>query len=194
MNNLVAIYSPYPQSGKSTFATALSQAVPGSRVIKFADAMRRVVVPFVAPFVKGGVAEVSAWLNDERKDKEIIPELGVTLRHCLQTLGSGWGRHMIHPDLWVMIVRKDIQAARKEGVPLIIVDDLRMPNEYRMLAREYAHLIRVFRRDPPATPPHESNAQLEDFSFHEQVLSVSVEQLTENARAFARERRIHGAT
>lgn len=160
---LIGLYSPFPQSGKSTLARALTRAVPGSKIIKFADAMVDLVVPLVAPFLDGGEEEVREWLGDVRKDTALIPELGVTLRHCLQTVGTGWGREMIHPDLWVMLVRKRLYHA--DNLPLVVVDDLRLGNEYAMLKKRDAFLVRVERPLGPETVPHSSNAQLEGLPF-----------------------------
>jgi hypothetical protein len=164
MTDLIGIYSPYPQSGKSTLADAFLATDPNAVRIKFADAMRSVIVPFAAPFVDGGEDEIRAWLEDERKDTYLIPRLGVTLRHMLQMLGTEWGRKLIHPNLWVMIVEQRIKQARVDG-KRIVVDDLRYENEYNALFALDAFLVRVERPQPPLTVHHDSNARLEDYYF-----------------------------
>jgi hypothetical protein len=98
---LIGLYSPYPQSGKSTFAKELL-TTPGSKLAKFADPIREVVVPFAAEFLPGGEDEVLQWLDDDRKDTRLIPGPNVTLRHMMQTQGV-WARNAIHPDLYVKI-------------------------------------------------------------------------------------------
>jgi hypothetical protein len=171
MTDLIGIYSPYPQSGKSTLADAFLDYDPNAVRIKFADAMRDVIMPFVAPFVDGGEPEVRAWLEDKRKDTRPIPGLGVTLRHMLQMLGTEWGRKLIHPQLWVMIVERKIANARKEG-RRIVVDDLRYEDEYNMLFFHDAFLIRVERPSPPETVHHDSNARLEDYYYDFDTLNA----------------------
>lgn len=180
---LIGLYSPYPQSGKGTFATSIEQTIPGTRVLKFADAMRSVVVPFVAPFFSGGEPEVLEWLSDERKDTKPIPVLGVTLRYMLQTCGTEWGRKMIHPDLWVHHAR--FALWRAHNAPVVIFDDLRLPNEYAMLRKEQATLIRIVRPDSPATRVHESNAQLEGMEFDYNLINEGVPDLRLKALAVA---------
>lgn len=163
---LIGLYSPVPQSGKSTFANTLLDLKEGSRVVKFADGFRELLVDVLADFFEGGSAEVHEWLADKRKDTALIPELGVTLRHCLQTLGI-WGRVSVQPDLWVRKARKAIMRAH--NAPLVVVDDLRFPNEYWMLRELNATIIRIERPAAPITERHQSNGQLEDFSFDYRV-------------------------
>jgi len=190
---LIALYSPYPQSGKGTFAKGLAAVVPGTVVLKFADAMREVVIPFVAPFFDGGEAEVREWLEDERKDNKLIPTLGVTLRHMLQSLGTAWGRKLIHPDLWVLIAREALRRARTRSlvwggspdVKLVVFDDLRMENEYSMLLKEGATMIRIERPDSPPTKAHESNAQLEGLSFDFHIRNEGMDDLRRKAKTVA---------
>jgi hypothetical protein len=49
---------------------------------------------------------------------------GKTPRQAMQTLGTEWGREMIHPDLWVRAWRKQLDRQYN-----VIVDDVRFPNE-----------------------------------------------------------------
>src|ERR1035437_1428336 len=71
----------------------------------------------------------AAGLTDEHCDgnlKEQPCDLlgGKSPRHAMQTLGTGWGRDMIHPDLWIILWR-----ARAIKSPLVVVDDVRFHNE-----------------------------------------------------------------
>jgi hypothetical protein len=125
--------------------------------------MREVIADCLSDFFPGGAAEVREWLEDERKDNALIPELGVTLRHCLQTLGTSWGRVCVHPDLWVLKVKKAIWRAER-WADLVVVDDVRMPNEFWMLRKLGATMVRIMRPDAPPTPHHQSNGQLEGYS------------------------------
>lgn len=158
---LIGLYSPVPQSGKSTFAKALLGMVEGSQLIKFAEGFRAIAIEVVSDFFEGGVAEVEEWLEDDRKDNALIPELGVTLRHVLQEFGTAGRR--INPDLWVLKAKRAIRRA--SAAPLVVVDDMRMANEYAMLRKLGAATVRVYRPDAPATPPHSSNEQLDCFRF-----------------------------
>ncbi len=164
---LFGLYSPYPQSGKGTFSDELLRVSTPAAVLSFADAMRSVVVDFASDFLPGGEAEAWSWLSDGRKDTKVIPGLGVTFRHMLQTIGTEWGRKCVHPDIWVKKARTAMR--RHHSYRTVIFDDLRFENEYHMLAKEGAVLVRIERKAAKAmAKPHESNARLDglDFDYH----------------------------
>ncbi|UYO47814.1 hypothetical protein KQX64_17805 [Rhodopseudomonas palustris] len=161
---LVGLYSPRAQSGKSTTARHLA-AQRGGVTMSFADPMRAAIMPIVAPFMPGGEAEVWEWLGDHRKDTAIVPVLGVTLRHLLQTLGTSWGRELIHPDLWTEIAKATSRRHRKDR--LTIIDDVRFENEYALVRKEGGLLVKIVRPDAPVSGNfwHKSEARLEGLPF-----------------------------
>jgi chloramphenicol 3-O-phosphotransferase len=53
---------------------------------------------------------------------------GQTPRFIMQTLGTEWGRKIIHPDLWVNITKAEIQRQLDAGCN-VVVDDCRFSNE-----------------------------------------------------------------
>lgn len=62
-------------------------------------------------------------------DKEaIIPWLGVTGRHLMQTLGTEWGRSHVRPDLWRLLLARKIDALADDG-DRIVISDVRFRNE-----------------------------------------------------------------
>lgn len=133
--------------------------------MSFADPMREAVIPIAAPFVEGGEDEVRRWFADERKDRQNIPVLDVTLRFLLQTIGTSWGRETIHPDLWVLIAKHT--ARRHRASYTTIIDDLRFENEYAMIKKQGGLLVRIERPDAPVSGNfwHKSEARLEHLPF-----------------------------
>ena len=84
-------------------------------------------------------------LTDEHVDgslKETPCELlgGATPRHAMQTLGTEWGRELLHPDLWIILWR-----SRARSTPLVVVDDVRFPNEVEAVRAEGGTIWRVNR-------------------------------------------------
>jgi len=68
-------------------------------------------------------------------------------RELLQYLGADWGRKH-DPDVWVKALERKIVAAREsEDVDVILVTDLRFPNELEMLDRQGFTSIRTFASD-----------------------------------------------
>ncbi len=70
----------------------------------------------------------------------------VTVRRLLQTLGTDWGRKMIHPDIWVEMCNNritDIWA--KSPNTHILIPDLRFPNEAAMVKKLKGHILYMTR-------------------------------------------------
>jgi len=79
---------------------------------------------------------------------------GRTNRYAQQTLGTEWGRDMITPDIWVNCVRRQLLKIRdeREGVVLVVIDDVRFPNESAMIEGMGGLLWTVRRREAEFAP------------------------------------------
>jgi len=99
--------------------------------------------------------------------KQVPSELlcGTTPRKAMQTLGTEWGRDMIHPDFWVRVWENQIRAlwgreARTSTNPHtttgIVVDDLRFENEEKAIRKLGGKIIRVSRPDIDLSDDHAS--------------------------------------
>ena len=157
---LIGLYSPAPGCGKSTAADLL---------------IERERVSFAAPL------KIAVWrlLNDlgleglryAYGDKEaIIPELGVSARHMMQTLGTEWGRACIHPDFWVMIARAETQRIMNDGGS-VVIDDVRFPNEATMIRDLGGELWRIDRPGVIYSGDHSSEGGLEDIIPHQVIVN-----------------------
>lgn len=83
---------------------------------------------------------------DGREKQEPMPEFGgMTPRHLMQTLGYEWGRRMVHSDLWVDLWRQSVNCAGG----LIVVDDLRFPNEAQAVREMGGTVWRIIRPGIP---------------------------------------------
>lgn len=107
------------RSGKDTVAERLVQQ---HRFVQhsFADPIRKFVANILGwslEELQSGKDEPIQWLNDQ------------TPRHLMQTVGTEWGRQMIHPHLWVESCLRRASWARKvEGRP-VVISDVRFDNE-----------------------------------------------------------------
>lgn len=73
--------------------------------------------------------------------KEVAhPELGVSPRHIMVTLGTEWGREAIHPDIWVRL-----WSARAANFGRVVAEDVRFPNEVAEIRRRGGVLWRIER-------------------------------------------------
>ena len=166
---LIGLYSPAPGCGKSTVADLLIER----ERVSFAAPLKRAVWNMLNDLGLEG-------LRYAYGDKEaIIPELGVSARHMMQTLGTEWGRACIHPDFWVMIARAETQRIMADGRS-VVIDDVRFPNEATMIRDLGGELWRIERPGIAYNGDHESEGGLEDITPDRVIVNdVSIDQLLE---------------
>lgn len=156
MNNLIALYSPCPQCGKTT----LANLIPGVVRYSFADPLRAMIAALLDNI---GYDMDRIWRCFHGDLKEVpIPEFGGrTPRFLLQTIGTEWGRWLITPEIWT-----NVMAARLRHRPgPVVIDDMRFPNEYEMLRARGATLVRIDRPGYTRTGNHASDGALDGYSF-----------------------------
>ncbi len=88
----------------------------------------------------------------DEKEKPIDWLGGVTARHCMQTLGTEWGRKLIADDLWVRVWKQRISNLTSH----VVVDDLRFPNEAEAVRELGGTIWRVERPGFEHSSEHES--------------------------------------
>lgn len=120
-------------SGKSTVARTLTGAFDFNR-LAFADPLKGMLasVGFTPEQLYGSEKEV------------MIPDLGVTPRFAMQTLGTGWGRDTINPDIWVNLWTRKARDLLAAGAH-IVADDVRFPNEVAAIRALGGEIWRVER-------------------------------------------------
>lgn len=127
-------------SGKSEVARVLIEEF-GFQRIKFADGLKNMTRSLFRDM--GHCADdVERMIEGDLKDVT-DPELGVTPRHIMVTLGTEWGRDNIHADLWARIWSARIATLGPEAN--IVADDVRFPNEVRAVHYHGGHFVRVTR-------------------------------------------------
>ena len=147
---LIGLYSPAPGCGK----TAAADLLNGHTRVSFAAPLKIAVLNMLNDLGLNGFHYVY-------KDKEaIIPELGVSARHMMQTLGTEWGRACIHPDFWVMIARADARRIMAYGRS-VVIDDVRFANEAAMIRELGGELWRIERPGVIYSGDHSSEGGLE---------------------------------
>ena len=76
-------------------------------------------------------------------------------RQLMQTLGTEWGRHVVHKDIWV---NKALETARLMSNPNIVITDVRFDNEAFAIHDDDGIVIRINRKDAQAVAAHASEA------------------------------------
>lgn len=166
---LIGLYSSVPQSGKSTFAARLMEAHKAVRG-SFALPVKDTLAVFLS-HITG-----TPWFVEDinRRKAEEIPQLGKTVRELLQTLGTDWGRVLVHPDVWVACGESTV-IRHSKSASLMVFDDLRFRNEAEMIRRRGGVTVKIIR--PGWIPPdshqgikgHASEGGLEDWDFDEEL-------------------------
>lgn len=112
-------------SGKSTAAAILAEW--GYTRLRFAAPLKAALRAMLA---EAGVTEAEAarMIEGDLKEAPHAALAGRTPRHAMQTLGTEWGRALIHPDLWVRLTMCRAEAILAAG-GRVVIEDVRFPNE-----------------------------------------------------------------
>lgn len=152
----IAFWSSTPQQGKTTAARFLMDNLNYVKV-SLASPLKFMIERLLH---SAGYSynEIQWFLNDgKEQDIEVV---GASYRKLARTLGTEWGRNLIHPDIWVNIAEQKIIHTE---APLCI-DDLRFPNELELLRRHDFALVKVVRDASRSDAnSHRSDAALRDF-------------------------------
>jgi len=145
---IIALSAP-KQSGKSTLARhiqeelstllahpsgtsptqSLPRPAPQPPILSFAAPLKATITAFLRQVPLPHPP--SHYLTHK---EETIPFLNITCRRLMQTLGTEWAHNTISPALW-----SEILVARLPLHPLVIIDDLRFPQERLALEAYAAH-------------------------------------------------------
>lgn len=123
--NVIGIAGP-KGSGKTEVANILTERIPGSIILNLPD-------PIYA-----ACQTIFGWSYEQCVDpvlrEEIDERFGISPRYAQETLGTDWGRNLIHNDLWTILLEDRISQHPES---LVIIPNIRFPNE--------ADLVRKFR-------------------------------------------------
>lgn len=99
---------------------------------------------------------------NDRKEKEApLPGIGKSPRQLAQTLGTEWGRQLVHPDIWVILMEQTVfEVQRAEwadgaGVRGVVITDVRFENEATWIRSRGGEVWHV-RRDTAGVTDHPS--------------------------------------
>jgi hypothetical protein len=130
--------------GKSTAAAYLVETYDFER--------RRFAGPLKAMMKALGLTD--SEIDGEHKERPCLLLGNKTPRHAMQTLGTEWGRMLIHPNLWVDAWRFSLPDNKD-----VVVDDVRFANEEKAIRDLGGLLIQIEREGTGGLAQHASELQ-----------------------------------
>lgn len=158
---IIGLYSSVPQSGKSTIARRLVLQHDFT-LLPFAQPLRDMLTPLLRGL---GLTEHQIAYHLHQDKTAIIPALGCSGRHLLQTLGTDWGRQLVNPDLWVMA-----WAAQAAAAPFVVADDVRFLNEAHAIKLLGGQVWKVWRPGAELDCPHASEGRLDSWDGFDRLI------------------------
>lgn len=159
---LIGLYSPVPQSGKSTVASYLASQHNFERH-SFAGPLKRMAVELMSR--AGLTPEQIGYYMDQGKEEPLPAPIGVSFRYICQTLGNDWGRNLISYDLWTGITMAGASATDGN----VVIEDVRFPNEYKRIVEAGGEVWRISRTGAMVPNDHPSEGLLEGFLFDVEI-------------------------
>lgn len=171
-DRVIALYSPAPQSGKSTFAKYYAEACAAKGLwverFSFADPLRAMIGGLLKT-LGYGPQKIRSCFFGKLKEVPIVELGGKTPRYLLQTIGTEWGRELITPQVWVNVMAERLW---KTAADVVLIDDLRFENELTFIGYQVGGIpVKIIRPDMKRTTSHSSEGGLDQFYFSRVVLN-----------------------
>ncbi len=158
MTNIIGIMGK-KHCGKSE-ASKYLELSHGFKRISFADPMKCMLLSL-------GLSSEELWGNRKEVPSELLG--GQTPRHAMQTLGTEWGRNLIHKDIWILAWKLQVG---KYSTP-VVIDDLRFLNEAKAIKELGGRVILVERAETTTKDMHTSEVELERIPYDVKILNNS---------------------
>jgi len=133
------------RSGKDTVAGMLQSAFQFK------------TLAFAAPLKEG--LKTMLGLTDEHVHgalkETLIEDFSKSPRQMLQTLGTEWGRLLVHDNIWLTVARRKVDEWRDCGFNVAITD-VRFENEAEMIRKMGGQVWHVVRDSAPQVNAHAS--------------------------------------
>lgn len=141
--------------GKNTVANAIRLEIGQLPEIAFAAPLKAMLVPIFEALDPN----FDAHSMDDRAWKEsVIEKVSKSPRQMMQTLGTDWGRQLVHPDVWLTLAGLELDKYRRAGYEVAVVTDCRFENEANWIRGHGGEVWHVLRTQIAAVAEHKSEA------------------------------------
>lgn len=146
------------RSGKDTVTEFILAAIGGYQY-SFVEPIRRMLN---AGF---GIDMHDPYWQKHKEDP--IPILGKSPRQLMQTLGTEWGRELVHENVWLILA---MQTLQKRG-PGMVISDIRFENEAAWVRSVGGSVLHLERPNAQQVNPHASEAGI--IRHHDDLVIVN---------------------
>lgn len=94
-------------------------------------------------------------LKDRNRKENTLDWISCSPRRLLQTLGTDWGREMIHPEIWVVSALRRVRGDT-------VITDVRFNNEAEAILARGGAIWRVVGREIESPSKHRAEAGIAD--------------------------------
>jgi hypothetical protein len=159
-------------AGKDTVAAMIADTAAGSNAVEHLVRIDSFAAPLYHALEAMLAVPPGTLRPRDVKDKP-IESLGRSPRYLLQTLGTEWGRQMVHPDIWMRLGMERHQAAeRLHGHELLSVfTDVRFENEAQAILQRGGVLMHIVRPGLPQVEAHVSEQAVDYSQAHVRILN-----------------------
>jgi hypothetical protein len=103
---------------------------------------------------------IERYIEGDLKEEPCPALNGQTMRHAMQTLGTEWGRRLMHPNLWADATQDRITYCLSQNKPVVCAD-IRFPNEVEAIHFTGGKVFTVTRINHVSDDPHISETQVD---------------------------------
>lgn len=138
------------RSGKTTAANHLVN-IHGLQAYAFADPLRDGLM---------NILNLSPCDFDDDRKERTIGWLGRSPRELMQTLGTDWGRNLVHPELWLLLAKQNLEYLGQayDTATGFVISDLRFENEADFVRNRGGIVLHILRSDAAKVNLHVSES------------------------------------
>jgi hypothetical protein len=144
--------------GKSSIARILRDN-HGFKIKSFASPIKRMLE---------GMGIEREKLEDPCLKEIKLPDFGKSPRELMQSLGTEWARDLIHPNIWIYLMEKELGEDKN-----VVIDDVRFHNEAQMIRGYDGIVIEVLRGKHLIEDGHISEAGVGDDMIDNKLQNIS---------------------
>ena len=163
---IVGLIGP-KSSGKSTLATLLHDN-EGYHRIPFAAPLKGMLFSLLS-HQRLPALEIKEMLWGSKKEEPSYYLGGKSPRHAMQTLGTEWGRNLLHPNLWMDAWKRQATASTIR----VVTEDVRFLNEVEAILVLGGVVLRIERLNLTTSNDSHTSEDYKNLPFNYKISNTS---------------------